>query len=108
MNDPVVRLLEKINHRMTEFAKSSSRLASVDRYFLLELGSREVVLHLSNGILVQEENIPRDPDIVITTTEEEIDALLERRSDPMESYSSGRIRIKSSFMDKLLFAELLT
>lgn len=108
MNDPVLKLIHKINEKMSEFAGTGSKITSVERYFLLDLGTRKVLLHISNGVLKEEHILSHEPDIVITTSEAELDGLLTGKVNPMESYSSGRVKIKSSFMDKLLFAELLT
>lgn len=108
MNDVAMKLLMKINEKLSEASGSNSRLRNMDRYFLLDLGDSQVLLHLSNGVLSEEQLTAHEPDITITTTEEELAGILEKRISPMESYSKGRIRIKSSLMDKLLFAGLLT
>lgn len=108
MNAAVMKLLTKINEKLQELSGTGSRILTLDRYFLLETGPEKTLLHLSNGVLAEVDPNSHQPDITISTTTDELEGILEKRINPMESYSRGRIKIKSSFMDKILFSELLT
>lgn len=108
MNQVVIKLLLKINKKLNELGTTGSKILSLDRYFLLDTQDERVLLHLSEGVLSEAELNSHEPDITVTTTVDELEGLLEKRIKPLESYSKGRIKIKSSFMDKLLFSELLS
>ncbi len=108
MNGVAIKLLLKINEKLKEVAPSNPKLLSVERYFLLDTVENRTLFHLTEGRLEVVDTSEHPPDIFISTTEEELEKILSKQVNPMESYSKGRIKIKSSFMDKLLFSELLT
>ncbi len=108
MNGVAVKLLLKINEKLKEVAPSNAKLLSIERFFLLDTGENKTLFHLINGVLEMVDLNVHRPDIFIFTTEEELEKILSKQVNPLESYSKGRIKIKSSFMDKLLFSELLT
>lgn len=108
MNQVVMKLLLKINEKLKEPGIAGSKIPSLDRYFLLDTQDEKILLHLSGGVLSEADPNSHEPDITITTTADELEKLLEKKVNPLESYSKGRIKIKSSFMDKLLFSELLS
>lgn len=108
MNSVAFKLLLKINEKLSEAQGFRARIMSLDRYFLLDTGTNRTLFHLSEGVVVEADINSHPPDITITTTEKELSGIMEKRISPMESYSKGRIKIKSSLMDKLLFSELLT
>lgn len=101
------KLLFKINEKLKEVAPANGKLLSVERYFLLDTVENHTMFHLINGVLEVVDAGEHVPDISIFTTEDELEKILSKQVNPMESYSRGRIKIKSSFMDKLLFSELL-
>ena len=108
MNGVAVKLLLKINEKLKEVAPTNGKLLSIERYFLLDTGENKTLFHLINGMLETVDYREQIPDIYIFTTEDELEKILAKEVNPLESYSKGRIKIKSSFMDKLLFSELLT
>ncbi len=108
MNGVAAKLLLKINEKLKEAAQTHGKLLSMERYFLLDTGENKTLFHLINGILETVEYSGQVPDINIFTTEDELEKILSKEVNPLESYSKGRIKIKSSFMDKLLFSELLS
>ncbi len=108
MNGVALKLLLKINEKLSEASGFKGRIKSLERYFLLDTGENRTLFHLTEGVVVEADVNSHPPDITITTTEEELVGIMEKKINPMESYSKGRIKIKSSFMDKLLFSELLT
>lgn len=108
MNGVAAKLLLKINEKLKEVAPVHGKLLSIERYFLLDTGDYKTLFHLINGVLETVEYNEQVPDIFIFTTEDELEKILSKEVNPIESYSKGRIKIKSSFTDKLLFSELLT
>ncbi len=108
MNGVAMKLLLKINEKLSEAAGFRERILSLERYFLLDTGVNRTLFHLSEGVVVEADINSHPADIIVTTTEEELIGIMEKKINPLESYSKGRIKIKSSFMDKLLFSELLT
>ncbi len=108
MNSVAMKLLLKINEKLSESSGFRGRILSLDRYFLLDTGENRTLFHLSEGVVIEADINSHPPDITVTTTEDELKGIMEKRINPMESYSKGRIKIKSSLMDKLLFSELLT
>ena len=108
MIGPALRHLIKINEKLGEAASSNSKILTIERYFLLDTQTNKTRFHLANGVLGEVDLNTHEPDVFIYTTEEELENILAKKVNPMESYSKGRIKIKSSFMDKLLFSELLT
>lgn len=103
-----MKLLLKVNEKLSEASGLRERILSLDRYFLLDTGENRTLFHLSEAAVAEVDINSHPPDITITTTEEELTGIMEKRINPLESYSKGKIKIKSSFMDKLLFSELLT
>lgn len=108
MNGVAIKLLLKINEKLREVAPSNAKLLSIERYFLLDTVENKTLFHLINGTLEVVDTGEHPPDIFISTTEDELEKILSKQVNPLESYSKGRIKIKSTFMDKLLFSELLT
>lgn len=108
MKGVAVKLLAKINEKLKEVAPANGKILSIERYFLLDTGENKTLFHLINGMLEVVEYNNQVPDISIYSTEDELEKILKKEVNPLESYSKGRIKIKSSFMDKLLFSELLT
>ncbi len=107
MNETVISLLEKINRKLSESANLPKRFLEMRKVLLLDMGAVTVKFLISNGIVTVTEE-PREPDIIIYASEQEIRDIMGKRSNPMDAYSRGRIKIKSSFTDKLILAELLS
>ncbi|MCL6090406.1 MAG: SCP2 sterol-binding domain-containing protein [Candidatus Thermoplasmatota archaeon] len=107
MNEAVILLLEKINRKLSESANLPKRFLEMKKVLLLDMGVVTVKFLISNGMVTVTEE-PQEPEITIYASEQEIRDIMEKRSNPMDAYSKGRIRIKSSFVDKLILAELLS
>ncbi len=107
MNEAVILLLEKINRKLSESANLPKRFLEMKKVLLLDMGVTTVKFLISNGMVTVTEE-PQEPEITIYASEQEIRDIMEKRSNPMDAYSKGRIRIKSSFVDKLILAELLS
>lgn len=100
-------IIEKANRKLMEQNPAALKLKSLKRIIQLDTGSSRLNFILENGALSLA-GTDLKPDIVLLITEEDIRSILEKTLDPMEAYSQGRLKVKSSLMDKLIMAELLS
>ncbi len=100
-------ILNKANRKLNDRTPAAERLRNLTRIIQLDTGGDRINFILDHGLLSPAGGELK-PDIVLIISEGDIRSILEKSLDPMEAYSQGRLKVKSSLMDKLLMAELLS
>lgn len=100
-------ILTKANRKLNEPGKISQRLAGIKRIITFDCGESKFNFLLESGRLSLMAGEAK-PDIMISASAEDIMAIAEKRLNPMEAYSEGKLKIKASLLDKLLISELLS
>ncbi|MCL4331279.1 MAG: SCP2 sterol-binding domain-containing protein [Candidatus Thermoplasmatota archaeon] len=99
-------LLEKVNERLQNSEKTRKRMAATRKVLRWDAGETGTTFLIENGRVAIASNDLK-PDIVITASTDDVLGIMQKKLDPMEAYSSGKLKIKASLLDKLLMAELL-
>ncbi|MCY0867507.1 MAG: SCP2 sterol-binding domain-containing protein [Aquificaceae bacterium] len=100
-------ILNKANRKLNDRTPAAERLRNLTRIIQLDTGGDRITFILDHGLLSLAGGELK-PDIVLIISEGDIRSILEKSLDPMEAYSQGRLKVKSSLMDKLLMAEMLS
>lgn len=99
-------LLEKVNGKLQGSEKARRRMAGTRKVLRWDADASSTTFLIENGHVVIAGNDLK-PDIVITASADDVLGIMQKKLDPMEAYSSGKLKIKASLLDKLLMAELL-
>ncbi len=99
-------LLEKVNEKLQNSEKTRKRMAATRKVLRWDAGDTSTTFLVENGQVAIAGNDLK-PDIVITASTDDVLGIMQKKLDPMEAYSSGKLKIKASLLDKLLMAELL-
>ena len=99
-------LVGRISGHLEKLCEKNEKISRIRKLFLWDAGTFRTQFLLENGkvSIVQSDG---KPDIIIEASEQDVRDVLERKVDPMEAYSNGRLKIRASLMDKLLLSELL-
>ncbi len=100
-------ILDKANRKLKAQTPAAERLKKLTRIIQLDTGDSRNNFILDQGVLSLARGDLK-PDIIITISEGDLRSILEKTLDPMEAYSQGRLKLKSSILDKLIMAELLS
>ena len=100
-------LLEKVNEKLQKSEKARRRMSAARKVLRWDGGASITTFLLENGQVAIASNELK-PDIVITASPDDVLGIMQKKLDPMEAYSSGKLKIKASLLDKLLMAELLS
>lgn len=102
MYDTIQEMIDKFHMKAESDAKVREKLQGVTKTINIDLGSENYSMKLENAqIICYKEGMTENADILLTSTPENLQALIEGTLRPMKAYLTKKFTVKGKLEDMM-------
>lgn len=100
MHDQIQTLIDKFHKKMEKNEEARKEIEPITKTFNIDLGTEKYSMMLSNAKITnfEDKELP-NADVTLTTTPENLQALIDGTLRPMKAYVTKKITIKGKIQD---------
>lgn len=102
MEPEIQRMIDKFRRRMDKDPEAKAKVEPITKTVNIDLGSEFYSMKIEHAEIVDyKTELIDDPDITITTTPENLQALIDGTLRPMRAYVTKKVKVKGHIEDIL-------
>jgi putative sterol carrier protein len=100
MHDQIQTLIDKFHRKMEKDEEARKEIEPITKTFNIDLGTEQYSMKLENAQIKDfKDSALEDADVTLTTTPENLQALIDSTLRPMKAYVTKKISLKGKIQD---------
>ena len=100
MHDQIQTLIDKFHRKMEKDEEARKEIEPITKTFNIDLGTEQYSMQLENAQIKDfKDSALEDADVTLTTTPENLQALIDGTLRPMKAYVTKKISLKGKIQD---------
>ncbi|MFA6804895.1 MAG: SCP2 sterol-binding domain-containing protein [Candidatus Methanomethylophilaceae archaeon] len=100
MHDQIQTLIDKFHRKMEKDEEARKEIEPITKTFNIDLGTEQYSMKLENAQIKDfKDSALEDADVTLTTTPENLQALIDGTLRPMKAYVTKKISLKGKIQD---------